>query len=340
MLAVLQGVNFFLETSGLRRHVDPHAIRGYQYCPVKNFSFENFPTKHVCDFNPHPNRDVDVVVVTFINSAWITLAKNWVCSAVKVGLRSNLFLVSFEQGVCSKFREDRVQCYEHTTVNVPRTAFGEPDYQKLVVERTRLLLRLLSCGKRVLLADADVSFLRNPLSHLEELAADKDIVFQADSSGIGFIDTWLHYVFRYICGGFIYMKPTAATKQLWLSVLQYQTDFKWNDQAGLNICIRHHSHNISWDTLDLTHFPNGKHFFHYRKRSEESMIVHANHLVDEDKIAHMIAARTWCYDSVAAKFCSNGTFFRERCLEPYPAPLWCFDYRYECFVKYGVGTLI
>ena len=101
--------------------------------------------------------------------------------------------------------------------NLSMHNFGEPDYQKLVIEITQLVLKLLlNCGQRILMADADISFLHNPL----DLTVKKD-VFQADSSGVGFVDVWLHYVFRYICGGFIYMKPTAATKQLWLSILKY-----------------------------------------------------------------------------------------------------------------------
>ena len=319
--------------------MDPHAIRGYPYCPVNKSLIKDYAVKYVCDFDPQPNPDVDVIIITFVNSAWITLAKNWVCSAEKVGLKEHLFLVSFESGVCSSFKSDGVRCYEHTKV-IPGTVFGEPDYQKLVIERTRLVLKLLNCGQRILMADADISFLQNPLDVLKDLTVKKDVVFQADSSGVGFVDVWLHYVFRYICGGFIYMKPTAATKQLWLSVLKYQTDYKWNDQAGLNICIRHHSHNISWDTLDAKRFPNGKQFFHYRERSDKSMIVHANHLIDTNKIAHMIAARVWCYDPVAVEFCKNTTLFSEQCLKPSPTPLWCFDYRYVCFVKYNVGSLI
>ena len=102
-------------------------------------------------------------------------------------------------------------------------------------------LFLLYCWPKIALVDADITFLSNPLDYLDQITEDKDIVFQADSSRVRFLDAVMPYVFHYICGGFSYMKSNYATKHLWLSVLQYQENFLWNDQAGLNICIRHHT---------------------------------------------------------------------------------------------------
>ena len=327
-------LQYLLTVSGLRRHVDPQAVRGYTYCPVNGSRLATFNKEYPCDFNPMPTQK-DVIIVTFINKAWVSLARNWVCSARKVGLGDKLYLIAFQSGVCSYFPD--TPCYEHPSLDIDGTAFGEEAYQKLVIERTKVVLRLLSCGKTVLLADADITFLKNPLEYLRSVTETKDIVFQADSSGVGFIDSFLHYVFRYICGGFIYTKQNNATKLLWLSVLHYQTNYKWNDQAGLNICIRHHTQSVSWDTLDSHYFPNGRQFFMYKQQSEKNMIVHANHLVDMMKISRQIASNIWCDKQSAQQVCGDHDLYQQQCVEEHEElPDWCLDFISICYQEYKI----
>lgn len=334
LFVVYHLVPYFLTASGLRRHVDPHAVRGYMYCPVNETRLANFDKEFACNFNPDPPQE-DVIIVTFVNKAWVALARNWVCSATKVGLGGKLFLVAFQKGVCDWFPD--ISCYEHPTLDIAGTEFGEDAYQKLVIERTKIVLRLLSCGRTVLLADADITFLKNPLEYLHSVTETKDIVFQADSSGVGFIDSFLRYVFRYICGGFIFTKQNDATKQLWLSVLHYQTSYKWNDQAGLNICIRHHTQSVRWDTLDSTYFPNGRQFFMYNQRSEKNMIVHANHLVDMMKISRQIASNVWCDVESAKRVCGDHDLYQAQCVEDNEElPEWCLDFINTCYAEYKV----
>ena len=329
-------VQYFLTVSGLRKHVDPQAVRGYTFCPVNESRLTTFSKEFPCNFNPKPNKE-DVMVVTFVNKAWVSLAKNWVCSAKKVGLGDKLFLVAFQAGVCDYFPD--IRCYEHPTLNIDGTAFGEVAYQQLVIERTKVVLRLLSCGQTVLLADADITFLKNPLEYLRSVTESKDIVFQADSSGVGFVDTLLSYLFHYICGGFIYMKQNNATKLLWHSVLHYQTNYKWNDQAGLNICIRHHTQSVRWNTLDAAYFPNGHQFFMYNERSEKNMIVHANHLVDMMKLSRQIASNVWCDRQSAVQVCQDHKLYHEQCVEgKSELPSWCLDFIHVCYREYQVAV--
>ena len=332
LFAAVQFFLYFIEITGLRRHVDPNAVRGYFHCTANQFRLLSFSREHPCNFTPKPISN-DVVIVTFVNAAWIDLARNWICSAKKVGLEKNIFLIAFEPNVCAQFQG--TPCYEHRNLNIQRTEFGEPGYQKLVIERTRLILNLLSCGQRILLADADITFLRNPLEYLASKSKSNDILFQADSSGVSLIDSFLHNVFRYICGGFIYMKSNYATRHLWLSVLNYQTKYKWNDQAGLNICIRHHSQNISWSTLDAEYFPNGRQYFFYNERSNQNMIVHANHLKGTMKMLRLIASELWCYDKLAVQICMNSTTYHEQCeQENEPTPEGCKEFVRVCQRKY------
>ena len=269
------------------------------------------------------------------------MAHNWICSAEKVGLRKNLYLVAFEDGVCSQLPKD-IPCYQHPGAHYQSTVFSEPEYQKLMIERTRLILKLLSCTSKLALVDADITFLKNPLPYLNALTddkdpftEDKDIVFQADSTRVKFLDNILPRVFDYRCGGFIFMKTNYAVRQLWLSVLKYQEEFLWNDQAGLNICIRHYTQTVRWDTLDSKKFPNGQQFFAYGERSSESMIVHANHLEGKEKIVRMISADVWCYTPVAVEMC-NGTAYETLCSASDSMPEWCPAFQQVCANRYGI----
>ena len=181
--------------------------------------------------------------------------------------------------------------------------------------------------------DADITFLQNPLEYLQRISKDKDIVFQADSSRVKFLDVLMPYIFRYICGGFIYMKSNYATKQLWLSVLQYQMNFLWNDQAGLNVCIRHPSLSIQWDTLDPEYFPNGQQYFTYDQKSSKNMIVHANHLENDAKIVRLIASKMWCADDIAARMCHR-KMYASMCDSYKVVPDWCKMFAQVCQNRY------
>lgn len=338
IFAAYHVLQFFLTASGLRRHVDPHAMKGYSYCPIDENKLITFSQDFACNFNPPPPK-TDVLIVTFVNLAWVALARNWVCSAKKVGLGDRLYLVAFQKKVCDYFPD--TPCYEHPTLEIEGTEFGEEAYQQLVIERTKILLQFLSCGKTVLLADADITFLKNPLEYLRSVTENKDIVFQMDSSGVGFVDSVLKYFFRYICGGFIYVKDNDASKLLWLSVFQYQKNFKWNDQAGLNVCIRHHTQRVRWDILDSAYFPNGRQFFMYNQRSEKNMIIHANHLVDLMKVSRQIASNVWCDELSGRQVCSDPEVYRVQCVEGQEEiPEWCLDYIHVCYSNYKITVQI
>ena len=234
--------------------------------------------------------------------------------------------------MCSQLPTD-VPCYQHPDANFNRTVFSEPAYQKLVIERTRVILRLLSCSTTIALVDADITFLQNPLTYLKSLTRHKakDILFQADSSRVRFVDVVLPYFFSYICGGFIYMNTSYATRQLWISVLHYQENFLWNDQAGLNICIRHYTQTVRWATLDSDRFPNGQQYFTYdMKDPSKNMIVHANHLEGEDKIVRMIASDVWCYAPVAKRMCGDSKQQSSCHRQLDSAPEWCNDFQRVC----------
>ena len=340
LVFLYHGGYYFLKFIGFRgRIVNLDAAKGYTYCSEADAITSNFPIMYPCDFRPTPKPKDDVLIVTFVNSGWIPLARNWICSAAKVGLKANLYLISFEEGVCSKL--PGVPCYEHPRIHIKQSGYAQPQYQKLVIERTRVILRLLSCWSRIFLVDADVTFLKNPLGYLKSIMKDKDIVFQADSSRSRFVEGVVSRLFHYICGGLIYMKSNYATKKLWLSVLRFQENFLWNDQAGLNVCIRHHSRSIQWTTLDSKYFPNGRQFFYDDMKSSKNMMVHANHLDHYAKVARMIGSDIWCYKEFAFEMCGGRTYRKYCSPGGGRTPSWCHHEQFikMCRTKYNMAMI-
>ena len=310
---------------------NPSAAKGYHFCSPQ-FLEDQRPKQCQHTFDP-PLPTSNTIIVTFINKEWIPLAQNWICSAERVGLSNALYLVAMEPNVCQHF--PNTPCYQHPTAAIEGTYFGQPGYQQFMIERTRFILSMLPCTKsHVLLSDTDVVFKKNPIALLDSELVNNNIVFQEDSTGIHLVDSFATYVFSYICGGFVYLKPSNETVDFYRSVLTYQLNWNWNDQAGLNICIRHRSRSLRWKTLDKTLFPNGKEFFHFHPDNTMALAVHANFMPrTADKVANMIGQGVWCLKETGPKYCRE--YRRSYCEGVEPPAVWCESLLAACCKLYG-----
>lgn len=272
------------------------SAKGFSSCAVQHLNQLDSSLMPCEEFNP-PLPNTSQIIVTFINREWISLAQNWICSVSRLGLQSSIYLIAVGPNVCNNFLN--TSCYQHPTLSLPGARYAQPAYQKFMIERTKLVLSLMQCTRsKILLSDSDVVFLRDPLPILNNELLDHDIVFQEDSTGVHLLDTVLTYAYSGICGGFIYLQPSRRTVDLFSSVLTYQLNWNWNDQSGLNICIRWHGRSIKWKTLEKRLFPNGKEFFefHHSSRSD-ALIVHANFIrFVPDKISRMMERGLWCLE--------------------------------------------
>ena len=279
-----------------------HEVRGYFHCNPRQMEQVTEQDVSVTEcFHPAlPEGTSEPIFVTFLNKAWIQMAKNWVCSAKRVGLEGRLYLIGMEEGVCKSFTD--VPCYQLPGKGIREGQFGQLNYQHYMIERTKLIIRVLSCSQaNVVFADGDIVFIKNPIHHLDLALKGNDAVFQGDSTGLQAVDTAISYVFSYICAGFMYIRPNIATKHLFQSVLSYQESWNWNDQAGINLCIHHHSQSLSWKLLDKAYFPNGKEYFEFNPDNPDAVIVHANfilHLYSKQSKLH--AKGLWCVSDLTS----------------------------------------
>ena len=336
LFALLLGIVLYSGISGKFRELrfNPAALLGYVVCDTRGFAerLPLFPKDYPCNFTTPVPTVNGLTVVTFVNTGWINMTKNWLYSAENNGLTGSILLITMEAGVCSHFPS--IPCYHDESIRIQSSSFGEPNYQALMIRRTKLILQLMSCGSEaIMLADADIVFLANPLETLEQEIGPSDIILQRDSTGVRATDIIANYVFDYICGGFLYFKVNNVTRLLYQAVLKYQQHHLWNDQAGLNVCLRHHTLDIQWRVLSKK-FATGRDFFDFHSTPEDVVLVHANFKKGSvDKAGSMISRGIWFYDEIGPDLCRE--FWPQCCLGKTTYP-WCPEFKDQCLTKYHV----
>ena len=310
--------------SNLYRNIELGALKGIQHCGSSSAERGELspPSSRECSLQKLPSV-AGVTIVTFASSGWSNLLNNWLCSLKRVGLDEAVYIIAFGDGVCPSLSSSKVAC--KSVENAPPAArYGEQGYQKILQIRTREILHLLDCGHTILVTDADVVFLKDPLPKLSLLSENKDMLFQGDSVDHEVADSLIPYVANYACLGFMYLKPTPGTSALWTGVYNYQMKFYWNDQAAVNVCLRHPSliMSVKWSVLDYWQFPNGIQVFKRKASIEDAFIVHTNFIMgDVNKAAEMMAANVWCYAPAIADTCHNA--YKFGCVNRKPAKTWC-----------------
>ena len=310
--------------SNLYRNIEPRALKGIRYCVSEGVPVE--ATSRDCNL-PSVN---GVTIVTFASSGWTDLLNNWLCSLRKVGLEKAVYIVAFGSDACSSLAPTGIAC--KNAEQTPSAAnYGQEGYQKMLEIRTREILRLLGCGTTILVTDADVVFLKDPLPTLRALSEGKDMLFQGDSVDHQVADSVIPYVANYACLGFMYLKPSPGTTALWEGVHNFQKNFYWNDQAAVNVCLRHPTFlmTVKWSVLDYWQFPNGIQFFKRKVPVKDAFIVHTNFVLGGlSKVAEMMAAGVWCYEPAIANTCRQA--YSVGCVNSKPAKTWCNGLELYC----------
>ena len=167
------------------------------------------------------------IIVTFATVGWHALVENWLCSVSKVKLTGTILVVALDLELCPRIRNSplargatcfepfRDSMYADTHSRLWSGSWGTPSYQLIIKFRTQVTLSLLLCQRQVLLADVDVTFLRDPLAHLKELQkgpqrqaqipeGEFDMIFQRESMDVhwvNYFENWSYWGKWYACAG-------------------------------------------------------------------------------------------------------------------------------------------
>lgn len=267
----------------------------------------------------------DTIILTYANSGWSSQVTNWICNAKKANL-TNLLVVAVNEDLCKRlgpikgvkcwtpslspvFQHLREKTMQQSRFDSGRQAeWGTQKYGLLLKYRTLVIYSLLKCGHPILLSDTDVIFLKSPLNYLAKLAygnssnidilnPKNEMIFQKDATGWRRFDSWgLKGWFGnwYACAGFAYIIPTPAIIKFWEGMLAFQEN-DWNDQVGVNLCLRYSNHIVRWTTLDSQIFPNGRMVQDGYEMNQDPFVIHFNWIHDfNDKIKYMKLRKLWC----------------------------------------------
>lgn len=124
------------------------------------------------------------VVLTFGNSGYVPMMANLLVSLGRVGA-PNTLVVALSEGVCDHplIASSAGACVQYPRSFQGTSKFGSAGFASLVHVKTEAALCALALGYSILLADADMVMLRNPLPDLAAGAASFDVQIQDDAEG-------------------------------------------------------------------------------------------------------------------------------------------------------------
>lgn len=234
-------------------------------------------------FTQRASKDGYLVVLT-VNSGYLDLALNWVCSAEAIHFH-HYILIAEDLDAASFFKQRSIPVIvrKNAPQTKPAADYGSVEFQETMSFRTEFLQSVLNAGFHFVTADMDGLWLDDPLQYFN---------FNADLSG------QLHKETK-ISGGFVIVRATRYGKNFWQQVIDCQREnsiflathpkgsyepSKYTEQY----CINELSHGLSSQPLftkallDPWLFPDGKSFFDEKNpqyRGIAPAVIHNNWIV-------------------------------------------------------------
>ena len=247
-----------------------------------------------------------VVLFSVLNDAYSDLVNSWLCNTASLGdVHSRVLFLSTDRATGRRLKDAWPNV---TVVSAEGSRFSGPQsytqagYVRLMVERTRLIQRLVQSKVRLLLFEVDFVWLDDPLP----------VIFaQSRESGADIVATKV-YRRQLACGCFLLLNPTAATARLWTRLTEKMDELDrrvsrlgarsrvsqlTNDQAFLSDLIKERYGGVNVSYLPEALFPDGKWYTVAKVRAVEApypLLIHNNWIVgNAAKIQRAKQFRHW-----------------------------------------------
>lgn len=241
-----------------------------------------------------PDNLPQTVVVTCVNGGYAQsgMLQNWVSCLDALGLKDSVFIGALDvtaEKIAAGLSCQSIRFDGHSGLRLPKEAlfYRRTGWRSLVFSKLVFVRKLLETGRHVLFSDADVVFLKNPLSFFPgesraDFAAQSDAL--ADASGDAP---------RSLCSGLYYAHPTREAIEA-LSFTSEDMEQHGGDQdflrkkLGIERAAR-------CSMLPRGLFPNG-HLWRHRPPTDP-VAVHFNWIEGvEAKRKWMEDSGMWCRD--------------------------------------------
>ncbi len=231
------------------------------------------------------------IIATCVNHGYAAsgLVENWALSLARLGLEKHVLIVALDDGAAKLTKNMPGSTLRWNAENLPVPSrdsllFRREGWKPVVFSKVACVGMLLEAGYPVLFSDADVVFLRNPLTWFPDEHLT-DFAFQSDSDS----EVNSHCP-SLLCSGLYFALPTQAA----IETLNY-SESDLNAHGGEQDFFRHRlaaDRSARCTMLPLELFPNGAYWQKYSP--SDPVAVHTNWVVgDADKIALLRRTGLW-----------------------------------------------
>ena len=213
----------------------------------------------------------NLIVLSLVDSGYVDMAINLYQTSFRKYNIENYLFVGSDSNICPSLWTLSITCFEylHVKDSILLSSYRSKAFNRKTHLKTKMVLEALSIGLRVVMVDADIVFLKNPLPLLSCQSCDAE--FSKDGERI-----WN--------SGFYLACPKPATIKLFNTAWLLAKPNK-HDQETINPVINNmlRKKEISINSLSLAHYPNGKLYFEIGARMfkgdnhrDSFIIVHNN----------------------------------------------------------------
>ena len=231
-----------------------------------------------------------LVFFSVLNDAYVDLANSWLCNTAPLGdVHRHVLFLSTDLATGRRLQDAwpniTVVSFNASRFNGPQR-YSRGGYVRLMVERTRLIQRLVNSGVRLLLFEVDFVWLADPLPA---------ILAQSRQSLADIVATRSNRRNDMACGCFLLLNPTTATAELWARLTRRMDELDvrvarlgersrvstaTNDQTFLSALINERYGGVRVAYLPEALFPDGKWYGTAAERraadEPQPLVIHNN----------------------------------------------------------------
>lgn len=219
-------------------------------------------------------------------------AHNWLASLEKVGLADQATIYASDDSAMNLLRGVRPPVVRLDSAGLRNvrvwSEYGSSDFKWATLAKLDLIRQLIeSDNTPILFADADLVFLKNPLSEVLKDAGDCPLCFQADNR------MSVEHPATLICTGFFLIQPDRWNGWARLFDLSREDVAQFNHDQELMQDRVVRLEESPFKLLPQTLFPNGSCLEKGGGVPKQAYIVHFNHMMSHEKLIQMRRHRFW-----------------------------------------------
>ncbi len=250
-----------------------------------------------------------VLLLALADDSYLDMTLNFYETSLKPLAINNFLFVSPFNKTCRILRKYDLACHVYknnltvkanTSKRIGKSEYGTAIFNKKMVMRTRAIIDALLCGITLLHTDVDITLFKNPFPYFKCSKCDIEVLEDGWSANLN--------------AGFVYLRPTKATLDVYSLILNITSNPKYDDQVAFNAALKKYRKRINVKALNTRLFPCGLRYFENSERHfvddmrpcTECVMVHNNWIVSKEaKVYRFKETGMWMYDHEIEQYYSS-----------------------------------